>query len=214
MRGLLVAACASELRMRAGQRKMRFLRVIEFPNVPAVRVVAVGALFAESAFMDVVALMATIAFLAHAFVARARVTLRARHGNVKTDEWKTAQVVIERDIDSPPFRLVALFAILAELARMNVLRAMAAVACRAELLLADESRMTGMAIYFDVFAGERKFCIAVVIELLRLPSMRIVAFAAILSHARGVIIVGGMAAVAVLRNLVLHPAGLMTRSAI
>jgi len=116
MSRLLMAAGASDFAVRAGEGEASFLSVVELPNIPAVRVVAVDALFAQGAFVYVVALMTAATILRDAFVARAHVTLHAGNGDVQSKQRKAAQIVIKRDFDSPALALMTLLAVFAELA--------------------------------------------------------------------------------------------------
>jgi hypothetical protein len=104
--------------------------------------------------------------------------LRARHGDMQSDQREAAQVVIKCHIGTPTFRLMALLAIRTQLACVHILCAMALVTRRAQFLFANDRRMTGMAVDLDVLACQHKFGIAIVIEFVRLPSARIVALAA------------------------------------
>lgn len=209
VRGTLVTARASDFAMRAFQCEARLLCMIEFPNVPTVRRVTFGARCAESAFVNVAAFVAADASPGGADIGSARVTLGAGNGNMQADQWEIDEIVIECDVGTPTARLVATLAIAAELADVHVLSAMTRVACRAELLFCDRGRMTGVAVHVEVFADKCEFRIATVVEFLRLPSVRTMAAAAVVTHARCMTIVGRVAAVTVFRNVVLHPARFM-----
>lgn len=87
--------------------------------------------------------------------------------------------MIEGDVYAPAFGLMTLLAIDAEFSAVYVSRAMTAVASDAQLLFADDGAVASMAIRFVVFAEQRKLGIAIVIELTRLPSARIVTLAAL-----------------------------------
>ena len=102
--------------------------MIEFPDVPAVRVVTIGAPLSETAFVHIIALVAVTAFFARAFVAGVRVALRARDNDVQSDERKSAQVMIKCNVGAPAVRLMALFAVSPKFSGVNVLSAMTVVA--------------------------------------------------------------------------------------
>ncbi len=74
--------------MRTRQSKIRLLGMIEFPNTPAIRRVAVDALFAEAAFVYVVAFVAAVTVFSDTFVSAAGVALRARDSDMQTDQRK------------------------------------------------------------------------------------------------------------------------------
>lgn len=69
-------------------------------------------------------MMAVDALPAGALVARTGVALRTRHGHVQSHERKAAQVVVERHVFPPAFGRMALLAMHAEFAAVNVLGAM------------------------------------------------------------------------------------------
>ena len=214
MRGLLVAAGAAELAVRAGERETCLLGVIELPDAPTVRRMALSAVFAQTAFVYVVSSMTTVAIRGDALVGAAHVTLRARHGYVQTHQGKATQVVIEGDIDTPAFRLMALLALNAEFSAVHVLCAVAVVALPAKFLLRNVGGVAAMAIDVDVFAGESELRVAIVIEAARFPRRAVVALFAIRAQSAGMIVFAAMTAVAVFGNFVLHAPGLVTRQAI
>jgi len=82
VRRLFVATGASDFAVCAAQCEAGFLCVVEVPNVPAVRRVAIGALLAKSAFVDIVAGMAAVTVGWGALVSFAGVAIRARHCHV------------------------------------------------------------------------------------------------------------------------------------
>jgi hypothetical protein len=122
--------------------------------------------------------------------------------------------VIEHHILTPTFRLMTGCAVGAELAAMNVLGAMAAVAVVRQFLFCDDAGVASMAIDLLVFADECEFRIAIVFESAGLPSLRVVAALAFLSETRCMAILGSVTAIAVLGNFVLHAACLVTAQAI
>lgn len=85
----------------AGQREIRLLVVIELPIPPAVRVVAIGAFRAQSAFVFVVFLVAVVAGLWRVLVARRQMALFARCRRVQSDERKSRQPMIEAHLAAP-----------------------------------------------------------------------------------------------------------------
>ena len=123
-----MAPFASHFRMCAGQRKVRLLTVVELPDVPAVSIVTIGALLTQTALVNVVLFVTVVACLAGAFVAGRYMALHAWNRHVQSDQWETAQIVIERNIIAPTVGRMALIAVLAELARMHVLCAVTAAA--------------------------------------------------------------------------------------
>ena len=90
-----------------------------------------------------------------------------------------------------------------ELAAVRVLAAMAASAVLGELLLRNHRGMTGVTVDLGVRPDERKMCLFCVIIGQRLPLLVIVAVIALLTEPRGVRVIGLVAAVTVLRDLVL-----------
>ena len=80
--GLTMAVAAGELRVAASQRETCLLIVIEIPQPPAVRRVALRAIRSETAFVHVRAAMARHAFMRRADEGARCVTLAATHDDV------------------------------------------------------------------------------------------------------------------------------------
>lgn len=163
----------------------RFI-VIEGPDIPAVAVVATCAVLAETAFMDIIRLMATVTVGLGIFELLREMALFAGHGDMQPHQRKVAQIVIEAHLATPRIRDMALVALTTQLAGMRVLRAMTTNTGRTQLLRGDIGGMTGVAVQFGMRSGQRKFSIARVIEAGRLPVGTVVALLALLAHAPGV----------------------------
>ena len=84
-RGLAMALRALQLLMRAVQHEAGSALVIEGPDVPAVRRMAVLALLAQASLVLVGRLVAAVAARSGARIRRREMTLLAWHGDVLTD---------------------------------------------------------------------------------------------------------------------------------
>lgn len=120
VRGLLVAASASEFSVRPRQCESRLLAVIEFPDAPAVGRMAFGALLAQRSLVDVILLVAGDALLADIPIFPREMTLLARYGYVQAQQWKAGQVVIEVDARRPAIGRMTLVTSVAQVACMNI----------------------------------------------------------------------------------------------
>lgn len=120
--------------MRSSQRKTRHARVIEFPDVPAVRRMAAVAFLAEAALVFIRRLMAVETFIGCLFVRRRQVALLARHDYVLPHEREVGEVMIESDIGAPAFHAVTVLTLTPQPAGMNVSCLMTAVTIGRKLL--------------------------------------------------------------------------------
>ena len=98
---LAMARGALQLAVSAEQREMRFLRVIETPQRPAVRRMAALALLAEAALVHVVVRVTIDAGRWRPAERERRVALRTAHDPVQPQQREVGQVVIEGDLGTP-----------------------------------------------------------------------------------------------------------------
>ena len=122
--------------------------------------------------------------------------------------------MIEFDLTAPILLRVAVVASGVEILAVRAGCAMAAVAVCTQLLRGRIRGMTHVAIEFGVYPDQRKFCLRQVIILDGLPNLVVVAIGTLGAQASRVGIVGLVAAVAILRNLVLVDAAAVTAKAI
>ena len=140
--------------------------------------------------------------------------LFAGHGNMQPHQRKVAEIMIEAHLTAPGIGDMTLVALTIQLPGMRILRAMAANTGRTQLLRGDIGGMTGVAIEFGMWSGQRKFGIACVIEAGRLPIATVVALLALLPHASGMCVLCFVTTLAILGNFVFHAPGGMTTGAI
>ena len=202
--GLLVTTRAIELCVSARKRESCLFTVVEFPDAPAVGRMTLGACIAQRAFVNVILLVAVDAFQAYIPISLRDVALLAWHGNVQTQQGKFCEVVIEAHTDPPPFRRVALLALLAKLAGMDITGTVAARAVVRQFLGRHVCRVAGMTVDLCMEAGELPMSVAVVVETRWLPLLVAVAFAAVFTEAPGVRILALVAADALPWQLVLE----------
>jgi hypothetical protein len=164
VRGLSMTPRAGKLGVRSCQGKTGLLAVIELPDVPPVRGVAVIAGLAQGPLVYVIAAVALDAGVASVLVLLRPVTLFAWHGNVQAEKRKARQVVIEADVGVPPFRRVALIALATESACMDIAGAMAADTARGEFLIGERGGVTRMAVNMGVFSEQGPMTVAGMVE--------------------------------------------------
>ena len=92
---LTMAVGARELAVRAEQREVRIARMIELPQLPAVRRVARVAFLAQAAFVHIVVRVATIARGGRTAEGLRRMALHAADHAMQSEQGKLRQVVIE-----------------------------------------------------------------------------------------------------------------------
>ena len=215
-RRLVMAIGALQLGVGADQRKVirSLLRMIERPQGPAVRRMAALAFLAEAALVHVIVRVAVDAGQGRIIEGQRRMALCAAHHPMQPEQREIGQVVVEHDVGAPGLLAVAGFASALELAAVRILAAMAARTVLGELLARYGGRVTGVAIDLGVRAHQRKFVLPGMVVVLDLPALVVVTVLAFLAEARRVRIVGLMAAVAVLRDLVLVVAAAVAGDAV
>lgn len=111
--------------MRAINLESCSLIMVEQPVLPRVRVMTCFAVSAEACFVYIVDVMACITFVIGRVVDRCQVAFFALDGSVHAYQREPGQVVIEKDLVVPAFFVMAVVALLALLAAMNVVFFMA-----------------------------------------------------------------------------------------
>lgn len=96
-----VAGNTLESNVFAVQREARLGVVIEFPQVPSVRVMAGIAVWPQSAPMGIFIRMAIATSTGRFLKLLRQMTRFARNDRMQADEWKICQVVIKLDAGSP-----------------------------------------------------------------------------------------------------------------
>ncbi len=204
--GLLVTAGAGEFCVRPVQRESGFLPVVEFPDAPAVRGVALRAFLTQIALVNVVAAVAVDAAAAYVPILARRMTLLARHRDVQAHEREIRKVVVEGHRRSPAVRRMTARAVDAELAGVHVACTMAAKAILGELLVRDGGRVAGVTVELFVLTEECPVPVTDVVEGRRLPFLIPVTLATSRTEATGVGVLARVTADAIARQLVFQVA--------
>ena len=125
--------------------------VIEFPDAPAIGVVAGAAMDAERELVNIVTLVARIAIQRFHLVAGVQMAFFARYGGMQSDERKTRHVMIKNHAFVPFLLVMAARTFLAFLAFVYVIAFMAGKTGIAPLFLVQVAAMTILA--GDVLVG-------------------------------------------------------------
>jgi len=138
------------------QRKPGPRRVVEIPQLPAVRRVARGAGFGKRSVVDVIPRVAGIAVRGGLLEVLCHVALAAGRCNVQAEQRVARQVVVEGDITPPGDGMTSLAGLLHRGA-VRVVGAVAASAVCAKLLHFHGCRVAGVTIDLRVRSREWKF---------------------------------------------------------
>jgi hypothetical protein len=198
----------------ARQSKVSLLRMIESPQRPTVRRMTALAFLTETPLVHVIMRMTIDAGLRRSVKGQCRMALRTADDLVEPRNGEIGQVVIEHDVGAPGLLAMTGFASALELAAVRVLTAMAACAILGQLLACNRCGVAGVAIDLGVRAEQRKLVLPGMIVIRYLPALVVVAIAALRAESRRVRIIGLVAALAVLRNLVFVIAAAMTGDAV
>lgn len=189
---LLMTGAALQTSMRTIQGELSPGIVIEAPDTPVIRVVALGARVPQSTPVNVLipmTLHAALGCVAEAAVGMARL---AGHRGVQTDQWKAREVMVEGKIRRPCDLAVAALAVGAECTGMHVVAAVAGIAGRIQPFFGQYALVAGCAVQAGVRAPQREIGSRVVETHLG-PPHRIVA---VLTHGAVTTVVYIVAAVA------------------
>lgn len=145
--------------------------VVESPQGPAVRIMALLALGTQAPPVRIVRLVAAHALARAVFVGGCQVTRLACGGGVKTDQWEAGQSVIEEHIGVPASLVVASLAFLPLLAAMRIVLRMAIEARPPPLFGLDRPFVAGRARDLSVFSPKRIFRDSGVVEECALPAL-------------------------------------------
>ena len=138
-----VAGFASKALVAVFEDKVRLLVVVEPPERPAVRVMAVAAFRSELALVPVGLLVTADAVERCPLVGGGKVALLALDDSVQTDEWEARQIVIEKYLIRPPADIVAALALGAQPILVNVVSLMTGLAGRTQFLLVHGTLVAG-----------------------------------------------------------------------
>src|SRR6516162_4779744 len=149
-----MAVVAGDAVVHAKERVAGLLQVIELRVLPALGVVAVGALRAPLAAMHIIGRVAGHAFLGRILVAVAEMTGRARDLGVPVAQWESRLVVVVTDV--PPGGLIVTGgAVAAELALVGLFLTVAGEAVAGGFAVGLTGDMTTCARHARVGAPER-----------------------------------------------------------
>ena len=176
------------------QGEIRRPSVVETPEIPIVRVVAVTTIAPEAAFVHIIALMAVHAFSRSIVEAPVLMTVFTTGNDVHTEERKIRHVMVKGEIPRPRFRTVAGLASIAKLTVVKIALAVALGAFPGKRFLAENPVVTVGAGKRSMGALESKIGIALVIEDASVPGSGRMAFLAFLAKAPIVIVLFGMTA--------------------
>ena len=102
----------------------------------------------------------------------------AEHG-VLSQQWEFTQFVVETNPFLPGPVVVAACAVLTECALMNVILTVATMAIGLQLAIVDAIDMAGLADQFRMSTPQRKSGFCVMVECRQMPSLDVVAVAAL-----------------------------------
>lgn len=194
--GFAVTGLAIEFAVRKPEREACAV-VVEAPDQPVVRIVTLRTVATQAALVNVVAAMAVKALRPRFGENRGAVASLATECRVLPYQRETAQVVIESNFFEPAPIIVTARAGFAQSALVNVVLPMATVTIGLQLAFSDAVDMAGFANQFGVSALQRKTGVDVVIKGRRVPTLDIVAVAAVFTVRRFVNIVVAVTAVTI-----------------
>jgi len=196
-----VAGMTVELLVRPEKLEAGLAIVVEAPAVPAVRIVAAGAIRTETPHVEIVPRVTAVALENRVVEAARGVALLAGHGRVKPEQGEARHVVLEEHLLGPTPLAVAAVAGLSELAPVHVVVAVAAAAKGRKLLPSQRPRMAGIARDLPVGPPQGEALHLVMIEAFGLPGSFTVAALTAIASPPAVDVVGAVAADAVGREL-------------
>ncbi len=130
-----VAGAAIQPEMGAIESIIGLTVVVEAPEGPAIRVVTQLAIGTQTAFVNVLGLMAADAFQDRVSVFPRQMAFFARGRRMQSDERETRKIMVEEDFGAPARLVVTAFALLAFLALVNIVLLMASKTGLSQLLL-------------------------------------------------------------------------------
>lgn len=198
-----------QLLVAARQREL-CLRMIELPQLPTIGRVAIAARGAEIASMDIPVGMTAATSGIGARKRMVRMTRGARHDDMQPDERKVREIVIEAERWTPRIVAMALLAIRAGSTRVNIIHLVTGAASLVCGVIFERASVASVAGEIAMPAEQGKVRVAKMIERRRTPGFVRVAATAFGAEARGVGIVGTVAAFAGARKRLLEIARAMT----
>lgn len=160
-----MAGVAENLTVLAIQWKFCLFVVIKGPEHPGIRVVAIATQLTHFSFMGVVFFMTGEALDRCLWIDRIEMTGFTGGDAMDPDQWKACDVVLKKELFSPAFFIVAVTAILTQIAFMQIDGPMAGDTLGLFQVIHRGISVTGVTTQFFVFAFQFKFSVFAVIEL-------------------------------------------------
>src|SRR5581483_1247245 len=179
----LMACLAMQSAVAAVELEMRAPVVIEVPRFPRARVMALLALRSECPLVLVVLLVTGDAARGSVLERRRRMALFALDLDVRAEQRKAREAVVEARVLPRAFAMAAL-ALVALLALVLVVFPVAGDAGARELVAVEVAGMAAVALHRGVFAAQRISGVAVVVEQQRAPVLLAVTGRAFFAVAR------------------------------
>jgi len=161
-----MAEVAIQFVMDAFQFVIGVFIVVKNPRLPIIGVVALSTVFAKAAFVFFIILfMAIVALAGGILILVAEMALLARGDGVLADERKLGDVVVKKEVAAPAFFVVALLALFALLAAMDILGFMTSITFCFELFFKDPAFVATFTRQIGVFTDQRKFGVFVMVKI-------------------------------------------------
>jgi hypothetical protein len=136
--------------------------VVILPEVPAVRVVAIGTVIAKMLFVRIILFVTVNAVAGGILEGRSAMTAFAGRDRMQSDQRETGQVMLETHICPPAALVVTTFTILSLLSPMSVVQAMTAVTVERQLFPFHGAGVAFVAGHFGVLVAQREFGLGMV----------------------------------------------------
>lgn len=184
-----VAGVAEDFIVSAFQGEIGLGIVIEGPQQPGIRIVAIAAVFTHPAFVDIFRTVAGETGDIGLLILRVQMTGFTGCDAMNADQGKTGDIVFEKDLLVPAVFVMAIAAVLALLAFMDIDRAMTGKALGVLEVIHCHSAMAGMAYQIPVLALQCKLGVLLMIEFHLFPILGTVTLLAFLTVSAFVFIV-------------------------
>lgn len=152
--GNLVTGLAGQTGVRAVQFVIGLGVMVESPQGPVIRVVALGAGCSQGLLVNIIGLMTDRAFQRRTFEGRGEMTLLAWRDGMLADQRKPGEAMIKYYFSAPVTFIVATFTTFAFLAIVLVVALVTGKTFRGEFVAIDIALVAGVAGDFLVFALE------------------------------------------------------------
>lgn len=165
-----MAGKAIQIRMRSPQREFSQGIVIEFPQCPAIGVMAVFTFRSQLVFVNIIRLVAIVAVAGCSAEPGADMTFLTGNRSMQANERKIRHIMVEPYPPSPASLIMTVSTLLSELSRVHIVNYMAAVTLRVRLF--DIASVTGRAASLFMLSPQGELCFCVVVETCLIPVIR------------------------------------------